>query len=337
MLESDYPNLEVIFFDNGSTDDSVQFVKQRFQTDARLRIRGIPKNCGPGAGNNKAMEHTRGKYVAFLNNDVEMESGSIRELVKAMEKDSAIGIATSKIMFFDRRHINTVGNLLDLTMDSFCIGYNEEDQGQYDSVFEPTFPSGACMLLRRSMIERIGLFDPNYFFYHDDSDVGMRARLAGYKVMYVPSSVAYHKEGGTSSSSLEKNELIYHTLKSRVGLFTKNLEFKSILKLGIPMFVKYALDVSAFFLRGGAMLAAKSVLWSLANFKNDWKRRQIIQKRIRRVSDDELFKYFLGYSVFLFLIKTARPLRYIAGHQGNPVKFVKRFIDAYYRNHISHS
>ena len=242
VLGSNYPNLEVIFFDNGSTDDSVRLVKQEFQLDTKLRIISIPVNCGAIQGYNKAVEYTRGKYVVLLNNDVELESDSIKNLVNVIENDSAIGIAHGKIMRFDRIHIQTVGNLLDLTFaNCYAVGQNEEDHGQYDSPFEPTYPCGACMILRKSMLVKIGLFDPNYFFYHDDTDLGMRARIAGFKIMYVPSSIAYHKEGGTVDSSSKISELTFYVLISRVGLFIKNLEFKSILKIGIPMLVSYLL------------------------------------------------------------------------------------------------
>lgn len=333
VLCSDYPNLEVIFFDNGSTDGSVEFVKQKFQSNAKLKIVAIHNNCGPGAGYNKAIEYTRGKYVIILNNDVELESDSIQELVSAMESDSAIGIAHSKIMFFDRLHIQSVGNLLDMNFSTVSIGNNEEDQGQYDSAFEPTFPPGACMILRRSMIEMIGLFDPNYFFYHDDIDVGLRARIAGFKVMYVPSSIAYHVEGGTMSGYTEKNGLNYYSLISRLGLFIKNFEFKSILKNGIPMLVSYFLAISIFLKNGDIALIFKTFFWTISNFKNDWKSRQFIQHRIRRIPDSELFEYFIDYTLFLSGIRMTPPFKWIFGRHGSSAKSLKGLTDAYYRNH----
>jgi GT2 family glycosyltransferase len=335
VLLSDYPNLEIVFFDNGSTDGSVEFVKQKFQSDARLEIIAIPDNCGPAVGYNKAVEYTRGKYILILNNDVELESNSIQELVSAMESDPAIGIAYSRIMFFDRFHIQTVGNLLDLTLCTVPVGINEKDQGQYASVFEPTVPPGSCMIVRRSMIERIGLFDPNYFFYHDDVDLGLRARIAGFKVIYVPSSIAYHADKSTSSSSMERSKINYYSLNSRVGLFTKNFAFESILKNGIPMFVSYVLTLSSL-LKEGGILAFQSSFWSIGNFKNDWKRRQFIQKRLRRIPDSELFEYFLDNTLLLSGIKSTPPLKWILGKKSCPIQSLSCSTHTYYRNHKVH-
>ena len=279
VLDSDYPNLEVVFFDNGSTDDSVEFVKEKFKTDKKLRIIGIPKNCGPSEGYNKAIEHTRGKYVLILNNDIEVEKNSIQELVEAMERDPAIGIAQGKTKFLDRLRIQSAGGLMDLTLTTRYIGCNEEDKGQYESIIETTVPHGACMILRSSMIQEIGLFDSNYLFYHDDHDLGMRARLAGFKVMYIPSSVFYHKEGGPNHTFLKSNEGTYYDINSRVGLFIKNLELKSMLRIGIPVFTNNVISISKLIARGGAIYAVKSVFWSLRNLRNDLSRRQIVQKR----------------------------------------------------------
>jgi len=236
-------------------------------------------------------------------------------------------------MHFDRLHIQNVGNILDLTLSTYSIGYNEEDTGQYDSIYEPTFPAGACMIMRRSMIEQIGLFDPNYLFYHDDCDVGLRARLAGFKVMYVPSSIVYHKEGSTRSGYFNRNQLLYYSLNSRVGLFIKNLEFRSMLKIGIPFFLRNCLDIYAFLEHGDALLAIRSMLWILRNFKNDWKRRQIVQKKIRKISDGDLFEHFLDYSGFLLYLKMTRPLRWIVRPQDNLFKYVNCVSDVYYRDH----
>ena len=333
VLNSDYPNLEVLFFDNGSTDGSVEFVKNETQSNARLRILAIRDNCGPAMGYNKAVEYATGKYVVILNNDVELESDSISELVSAIEGNPTIGIAHSKIMFFDRCHIQTVGNILDLTLCVVPAGTNEKDQGQYDSAFEPTIPPGSCMIIRRSLIERIGLFDSNYILYHDDIDFGLRTRLAGFKIMYVPSSIAYHVDHGTVSSSMNQSEMNYYTLNSRVGLSIKNFEFKSILTNGAPLFLSYILTLFTFLRNGGTILAFKSFFWSLGNFKNDWEHRQFVQKRIRKISDKELFENFMGYGLLISGVKTTPALKWIFRNQSTPAKTLKGLTEIYYRNH----
>jgi GT2 family glycosyltransferase len=333
VLNSDYPNLEVLFFDNGSTDNSTEFVKHETQSNARLKIITIRDNCGPAMGYNKAVEHAKGKYVVILNNDVELEPDSISELVSTMEGDPSIGIANSKIMFFDRCRIQTVGNMLDLTLCTFPVGTNEKDNGQYDLAFEPTFPPGSCMIIRRSLIERIGLFDPSYLLFHDDIDFGLRTRLAGFKVLYVPSSIAYHVDHGTICSSMDKIIMDYYSLNSRVGLFIKNFEYKSILRNAIPMSLSYILTLFTFIRDGSPTLAFKSFFWRIGNFKNDWKRRQFVQMRIRKISDKELFKNFINYNLLISGIKSIRLLKWFFGNQSNFANFLNMLADNYYRNH----
>ncbi len=330
VLKSNYPNIDVVFFDNGSTDGSVEFVRKEFPSETRLRIIAIPDNYGPAAGFNKALEHTRGKYVVILNNDVEVESESVRELVKIMEDNPGIGIAHSKILSFDRIHIQGVGLALDPSLTAHSIGNTEEDKGQYNSVSEATAPSAACMILRRSMIEKTGLFDPNYFLYHDDVDLGLRARLSGFKVTYVPSSVVYHKGATTISNNAST---MYHALISRVGLFIKNLEFRSMVKLWVPVFMRIILGAYDFLKKGEAIFALRSISWVLSNFRNDWKLRQIVQKRIRKVSDDELFEYFLDNSTFILHLKRTFLLGWTGRPQDNRFESVKPFLDVYYRDH----
>jgi GT2 family glycosyltransferase len=334
VLNSDYPNLEVIFFDNGSTDRSIEVVKQEFKRNPKLKIIGIPKNCGPTVGYNNAMKHAQGKYVVFLNNDVEIESDSISELVKVMENDSRIGIAQSKIVFFDRHRIQSVGNVLDFTLSTLLIGNNEEDKGQYDVACEPTFPCGVSMMARKSVINKIDLFDPNYFFYHDDCDLGWRTRLAGFKVVYVPSSKVYHKGEGTSSHSFQSGAKFYYLLTSRFGLYIKNLEFKSMLKLGVPMSANAWRDISAMLIQGDAITPIRIMIWTLRKFKGNWQRRQIVQTQIRKISDKELFEHFIDSSVFLLLIKrNLRKLSRAGERQEEFDKSVNKITNIYYRNH----
>jgi GT2 family glycosyltransferase len=331
VVNSDYPNLEIVFFDNGSTDDSVKVVKKEFSGNTNLKIVGITDNCGPSQGYNKAIEFAKGKYFIILNNDVALESNSISELVRAMENDSSIGIAQGKEMSFDKIHIWNVGCMLDRTFSTFPVGFQKEDHGQYNTAFEPTFASGACLIIRKSLIDRIGLFDPNYFIYHDDKDLSIRTRLAGFKVMYIPSSIVYHKEGGTLRSSKRVSKLTFYALNSRVGLVIKNLEFKSFFMNIAPIVLSYFITFIVMIFNRGGIIALKCLYWSLRNLKNDWKQRLTVQM-YRRISDRELFKYFLDYSIFLSSIMP-RPVKWLIGTQNNYAKPTSQLIDEYYSEH----
>jgi GT2 family glycosyltransferase len=315
VLRSDYPNLELIFFDNGSTDDTVTFVQKEFSSNEKFRIVNIPNNSNPPAANNKATEHAKGKYIFFLNNDVEIEPNSIRELVKAMESDSSVGIAMSKVMSFDRLRIQSVGALLDLRLIELPLGNGEEDKGQYDTVSQTTCPFGASMIVKKSLFKRIGCFDPKYRFYHDDIDLGLRARLAGFKVVCVPTSIVYHKGDATSSHTFNKNERFYDFQVSHFGIFVKNLQFRSMIKIWIPVFVNMTMDMYYQSTRCGAN--PFRVWFSiLKNFRSDLEHRKVVQGKIRKIPDDKLFECFIGYSFFIEKIKmTFRNQRLVVAFQ----------------------
>lgn len=334
VLKSEFPNFEVIFVDNGSTDNSVKFIKENFCQNSNLKIIVNPQNYGYSVGNNVALQYACGDYVALLNNDVEVESKWLRELVKVMESDSTIGIAQSKLLSSDHAFIQSIGSVLDATLSTYSVGYNQKDTGQYDKGCEITFACGAAMIIRRTLIERIGLFDPHYFFYHDDCDLGWRARLAGYKIVSVPSSVVYHKGQGTSTNTIKENRRLFLLFISRIGLLIKNPELKNFLKLGPLVGLSLSMDILGMLLQGDINTPIRIIMWTFGNFKYNWRYRQLVQKQIRKVADDEIFRSFLGSSIFIHRIR--RNFEKILG--GNIYKnyynLVNQATNIYYNSHL---
>lgn len=334
VLKTNYDDFDVIFFDNGSTDNSVEYVQKMLGKNTKLKIVKNSKNLGFAQGNNLAITHASGDYIVLLNSDVEVENNWLLELVKVMENDPTIGIAQSKILDFDRIHIQTVGNLLDASLDTYLIGHNQIDNGQYDKICEITYASGATLITRRSLIEKIGLFDSNYFFYHDDCDLGWRARIAGYRVVFVPSSIVYHRGEATSSLFFKKNEkyLYYHC--SCIGLLLKNFELKNLPKFGTIMLINIAMDFMGLIQRGDTKTLNALMIWTVKNFKQNWKKRLMIQKRIRQVSDEKVLKYFIGSSL-LIPHKMRRNLNVFKGNRihDNFDKIVNLMKEDYYRKH----
>jgi len=293
----------VVLADNGSTDDSIKCVEEKFKGNPKLKIVMNTKNYGFAEGNNQAIKHATGQYLIFLNNDAEVEPQWIKELINVMEADPTIGVAQSKILSMDMVHIQTVGNLLDPVLLTYLAGYDEKDNGQFSKVFEITFASGASFITRRELIEKIGLFDPKYFFYHDDCDFGWRVRLAGYKIVVVPSSVIYHKGGGTSANRFRNTEKFFYLFASRFGLFIKYYELKNVLKFGGLMAISILMDVFDEDLRHGDIRTPlRFAIWLVRNFRYNWKKRLEMQLQIRKVSDDVILKTFLDLSLFVFRI-----------------------------------
>jgi GT2 family glycosyltransferase len=193
-----YSARELVVVDNGSTDGSLSWLRQR--AAAGIRLIESKSNLGFAGGANAGIRASGGEFVALLNNDAVAEREWLARLVGAA-MDPAIGMVASKILFYDRRSvIDKLGHLFYPDGLNRGRGAGELDTGQYDMSQEIFFPDGCAALYRRRMLEEIGLFDEQFFAYGDDADLGLRACWNGWKCAYAPGARVYHRH----SSSLGK-------------------------------------------------------------------------------------------------------------------------------------
>jgi len=221
------PGFEIIVVDNGSTDNSVQFLEERYH--ARIRLIRNSANLGFAEGNNIGIAAAEGAYIALLNNDAVADSHWLDELLSAARgSDSSFGMWASKIMFYDRRDmIDTAGHLIYPDGLNRGRGKHETDHGQYDRQEEVFFPSGCAALYAKKMIDEIGAFDKDFFAYGDDTDLGIKARLAGWKCLFVPASVVYHRSSATAG--VYSSFKAYLVERNRVWVLIKYFPLSDIL------------------------------------------------------------------------------------------------------------
>src|SRR3990170_339667 len=179
-----YPNYETIVMDNGSSGDDAEVLQQRFGDSIRLIV--SPRNLGFAGGCNSAMRDAlagEADYVLLLNNDVTVDPQFLDELVRAAEGLPDAAALCPKIYFHDRPTVicSTGGRLNPLAGAARQVGRGEEDRGQYEQVAERDYADGACMLIKREALERVGLLDEEYFAYWEETDWCARAAEAGYR------------------------------------------------------------------------------------------------------------------------------------------------------------
>lgn len=193
LASQTHRDFEVVLVDNGSKDGSPEYIKENYPW---VRLVRNDENLGFAGGTNVGIRAAKGEYILTLNNDARADSRFIEELIKPMS-DLGVGVCAAKMLFPDGG-INSAGICISRSGAAWDRGMFEPDQGQYD-IQEEVF--GACAgaaLYRREMLDEIGLFDEDFFLYLEDVDLAFRARLAGWKCIYVPWAKVIHHHGGTA-------------------------------------------------------------------------------------------------------------------------------------------
>lgn len=190
LYDCGYPNLGILFVDNGSTDGSPEDVKKRYP-DLDVLLTG--ENLGFTGGNNygirKALERNA-DLVLILNNDVEVSPGFLEPLVNRLKQDE--GIAGPKILLPGGR-VWCAGGLLSFHQNLTKLrGFGHMDNGRYDCEEEVDYMPACSLLVSREVFDRVGLLDEDYFCYLEDVDFCLRARKAGFPVTYLPESRVVH-------------------------------------------------------------------------------------------------------------------------------------------------
>jgi len=291
VFKSDYPNFAVIFIDDASTDKSLKIVRDNFGEKPLLTIVRNKKNFGPSRSRNIGINYSKGEYIAFLDNDVEVKEDWLKEAVKVFQENPQIGAAQCKLILSnDRGRIDSCGHYLSIFGFPFEVGVNEYDTQQYNRVIEIFGGKSAALVVRSKCLDLAGRFDPDYFIYGEDTDICWRIWLTGYKVVFIPNSVVYHKIGG--SLNKESNYRVYYEgSKNNIKNLIKNLGLKNLLWIFplhslLWLFIAMLFCVSRRF--KDAIWIYKGILWNIANLKNTLKERKRIQS-LRKISDYRLF------------------------------------------------
>jgi len=204
LLGMDYPNFEVVMVDNGSTDGSVEFVRPKFP---EVHIIETGRNLGYSGGFNIGLDYAFNKkeaeYVMVINNDVKVDKKVVFELVKVAETDEKIGFITGKVYYYDYPDIfQTVGKYKDpIKWNGEHIGNREKDIGQYEQVCERFFADDIFTLVSRKLYLEIGGYDTMFQFQGEEYDWQARGKKAGYKIVYTPHAMIWHKESMTLGRS----------------------------------------------------------------------------------------------------------------------------------------
>ena len=216
LLEQTYQNFEIIFVDNASTDDSVEFVKTNFP---KIKIIQNKENLGFAQGNNIGIKESQGEIICLFNPDAVAKSDWLSILVSTLESSEKIGAVTGKMFYlgdeYGENQIFCTWSKID-PYSAMPYNFYENEPGS-----NVDYLTGAAMLLKREVLEKVGLLDPGYFLYFDETDWCARIIRAGYELVYVPNAEVWHKVSASISDSEKK---IYYMERSRIRFAIKNFD-----------------------------------------------------------------------------------------------------------------
>jgi len=293
ILASETPDCEIVVVDNGSTDDTPRLLRARFGDRVTVLENGI--NLGPAAARNRGAARCRGDYLGFLDNDTIVHPAWARAARALLESDATIGAVQCKLLLAsDPSRIDYVGEYLG--QNGFLVQKapaGARDEGQYDDRSEILAAKSAGMFIRRSVFEAIGGFDEDYFIYLEETDLGWRTWLQGFRVVLEPGSMVYHHFGGsavTLGARAVNFNAKFHGCKNYLLTLLKNLGGAALLRI-LPVHAAAWLGLAVLSLFRGHARAAwwilRGLAWNLVHGRATWRKRRAIQAR-RRLSDRDL-------------------------------------------------
>ena len=228
---TDEPDTEIIVADNGSEDDSTEFLTRRYPEIRQIRL---GRNYGFAEGYNRALAQVEAEYFVLLNSDVEVTEGWLRPLVRLLDERPDAAAAMPKIRSradpgrFE--YAGAAGGYIVMLGYPFCRGrvlnVTEEDRGQYDDRREIFWATGACMAIRSRLFREYGGFDGDFFAHQEEIDLCWRLKQAGHRIFAEPASTVYHLGGGTLPAETPRK--VFLNFRNNLSMLYKNLSSRSL-------------------------------------------------------------------------------------------------------------
>ncbi len=213
-------DMEVIVVDNASNNDEASKLQEKYPN---IKVIRSDRNLGFAGGNNLGIKSSQGKYIFLVNNDTIFKDFNVKVLIDRLESSPNIGAVCPKIRFtWGNQPLQFTGYtpLSKITVRNQSIGFEEEDKDQYNTPHATPYAHGAAMMLKREIIETVGLMPECYFLYYEELDWSMMITRAGYKIWYEPACTIYHKE----SQATGRNSPLrtYYITRNRLMLVKRN-------------------------------------------------------------------------------------------------------------------
>jgi len=235
LLQTRYQPIEIVVVDNASSDESLAILEQY----PLVKVIKNTENSGFAKGNNIGFTHTNGKYVVTLNNDMTVDPDWLTDPVDYLENDPELGSIACRQMKYSNHEVidglyhHVLKPLLLLPVGISCI-YDKSNP----LFAEPGYvigPNGGSAIYRKTALDKVGGFEERFFAYHEDADLSMRSLNHGWKCLYVPSAVVFHR--GSASFKANSAVSVYYLIRNKMWLLYKHWPYKTILSV-LPWIIK---------------------------------------------------------------------------------------------------
>lgn len=309
LTKTEYDNFRIYLVDNASSDGSPQWARENYP---QIKMVSSQQNLGYAGGCNLGIRSTTEEYIVLLNNDTEVRPDWLSKLASELDRDDTVAAAQPKILWLKDRSLfdysGGAGGMMDVFGFPYCLGRlfdaKEKDLGQYDGGVKDIFwASGSASIYRRSVLDKVGLLDQDFFMHMEEIDLAWRMHLAGHRVIAVPDSVIYHISGGSLPAGNFRKMYLNH--RNSLLMLWKNYSLASLMWVW-PL--RLSLEVMAFMkaLISGNLEWVRAIvqagLWMAENPRLIWKKHREVQK-LRIASDSRVMakmyqgsiavKYFL--------------------------------------------
>ena len=213
-------SIEVIVVDNASIQDEATSIQKNYP---KVKVIRSKKNLGFAGGNNLGIKAAKGKYIFLVNNDTIFKDFNIQSMIDRLESSPKIGVVCPKILFaWGNNPIQFTGYtpLSKITVRNQSIGFGEKDSGQYDVPHSTPYAHGAAMMLKREVLDKVGLMPECYFLYYEELDWSMMITRTGYDIWYEPACTIFHKESQTTGQNSPLRT--YYITRNRLLLVKRN-------------------------------------------------------------------------------------------------------------------
>jgi hypothetical protein len=293
LITQTYQNFEVIFVDNGSHDDSLNFIQNKFPF---VIIVALESNQGFTGGNIAGFQISKGEHIVLLNNDACLCERWLEHMVASITSDPHIGFCSSKIIIAGTRLIDSAGDAFTTAFTGTKVGEHDDESLYTKKKIVP----GACaaaVIYKRKMLNEIGFLDNDFFLNHEDTDLNMRAWLAGWQCMFVPDAVVYHKVNASIGTLSDMS--VYYFSRNNEWVWLKNTPLKLMIR-NLPQRLLYEICSCAFFcFKTGKWRPYLKGKWdALCGVSHIMRKRRVVQ-RLVRLNSQEICRGLIPITAYL--------------------------------------